>query len=73
LAEKKLQAEEEKLKVGLSTNFIVLTYQRDLSNTRIQELRSIVDYTISIASLERATGTSLKNKNISVEQVMVSR
>ena len=73
LAEKKLQAEEEKLKVGLSTNFIVLTYQRDLSNTRIQELRSIVDYTISIASLERATGTGLKNKNISVDQVMGSR
>jgi outer membrane protein TolC len=73
LAEKKLQAEEEKLKVGLSTNFIVLTYQRDLSNARIMELRSIVDYTISGASLEKATGTNLKNKNISVEQVMVGR
>ena len=73
LAEKKLQAEEEKLRVGLSTNFIVLTYQRDLSNARIAELRSIVDLTISGASLEKATGTNLKNKNISVEQVTVGR
>ena len=70
LAEKKLLAEEEKLKVGLSTNFIVLTYQRDLSNARIAELRSIVDFTISVASLEKATGTNLKNKNISVDQVI---
>jgi outer membrane protein TolC len=70
LAEKKLLAEEEKLKVGLSTNFIVLTYQRDLSNARIAELRSIVDYVISEASLEKATGTNLKNKNISVDQFM---
>jgi outer membrane protein TolC len=73
LADKKLQAEEEKLKVGLSTNFIVLTYQRDLSNARIAELQSIVSYTVSVASLEKAMGTSLKNKNISVDQVVDSR
>jgi outer membrane protein TolC len=70
LAEKKLLAEEEKLKVGLSTNFFVLTYQRDLSNARIAELRSIVDYVISVASLEKATGTNLKSRNISIDQVM---
>jgi outer membrane protein TolC len=70
LAEKKLQAEEEKLRVGLSTNFVVLTYQRDLSTARSNELRAIVDYTISVAGLEKAMGTSLKNKNISVNQIM---
>jgi len=73
LAEKKLLAEEEKLKVGLSTNFVVLTYQRDLSAARIAELRAIVDYTISMASLEKAMGTSLKSKNIRVDQVMAGR
>jgi outer membrane protein TolC len=73
LAEKKLQAEEEKLKVGLSTNFIVLTYQRDLSDARIAELRALVDFVISAASLEKATGTNLKNKNISVDQYMGTR
>jgi outer membrane protein len=73
LAEKKLLAEEEKLKVGLSTNFIVLTYQRDLSDARIAELRALVDYVISAASLERATGTNLKSKNISLDQVISTR
>lgn len=68
LAEKKLLAEEEKLRVGLTTNFVVLTYQRDLSNARISELRAMVDYTISLASLDKAMGTSLKNKNITVAQ-----
>ncbi len=70
LADKKLQAEEEKLRVGLSTNFIVLTYQRDLSNARSSELRAIVDYIISVAALERAMGVSLKNQNISINQLM---
>jgi outer membrane protein TolC len=73
LAEKKLQAEEEKLKVGLSTNFVVLTYQRDLSTARSAELRAIVDYTISAAALDRAMGTNLKSKNIAVGQVMAGR
>ncbi len=70
LADKKLQAEEEKLRVGLSTNFIVLTYQRDLSTARSNELRAVVDYLISVVSLEKAMGTSLKNKNISIDQIM---
>jgi len=73
LAEKKLQAEEEKLKVGLSTNFVVLTYQRDLSDAQSAELRSIVDYLVSVASLDRATGTNLKNNNISLDQYMGGR
>jgi outer membrane protein TolC len=73
LAEKKLLAEEEKLKVGLSTNYFVLTYQRDLSNARIAELRAIVDYVNSVASLEKETGTNLKNKNIVVDQIIAKR
>jgi outer membrane protein TolC len=73
LAEQKLQAEEEKLKVGLSTNFIVLTYQRDLSNARSSELRAIVDYIISVSSLEKAMGTNLENHNITIDQVIGGR
>lgn len=70
LAEQKLKAEEEKLRVGLSTNFVVLTYQRDLSNARINELRAIVDYTLSLAALDRAMGVSLESKDILLSQVM---
>ncbi len=72
LAEKKLLAEEEKLKVGLSTNFIVLTYQRDLSNARSSELRAIVDYINSVSSLEKAMGTNLQSHNITIDGMMTS-
>jgi outer membrane protein TolC len=64
LAEQKLSAEEEKLKVGLTTNYMVLSYQRDLANARISELNSIIAYNVSLAGLERSLGISLREKNI---------
>jgi outer membrane protein TolC len=64
LQEQKLTAEEEKLKVGQSTNYTVLMYQRDLANARSTELKAIIDYNVSLANLERALGLSLKNKNM---------
>jgi outer membrane protein TolC len=66
LAEQKLTAEEEKRRVGMSTNYMVLSYQRDLANARISELNAIVSYNVSLAGLEKAMGTSLKSKNINV-------
>jgi outer membrane protein TolC len=66
LSEQKLAAEEEKRRVGMSTNYVVLTYQRDLANARISELNSIISYNVSVASLERAMGTNLKSKNINL-------
>jgi outer membrane protein TolC len=64
LQEQKLAAEEEKLKVGQSTNYTVLQYQRDLANAREAELKATIDYRVSVAYLERALGLSLKNKNM---------
>jgi len=66
LQEQKLAAEEEKLKVGQSTNYTVLMYQRDLANARSAELKAIIDYNVSRANLERALGLSLKNRNMKV-------
>jgi outer membrane protein TolC len=69
LADQKLKAEEEKLRVGLSTNFTVLQYQRDLSDAQISELRAIVDYLNSEVALETSMGVSLKNRGITLEQL----
>jgi len=69
LQQQKLQAEEEKFRVGLTTPYLVLQYQRDLTNSQNQELRAIVDYNLSLANLERALGISLKEKNISMVDV----
>ncbi len=70
LAEQKLAAEEEKLKVGLTTNYLVLSYQRDLANARISELNSIIAYNISLAALERSLGISLREKNIKLSDFL---
>jgi len=68
LAEQQLAAEEKKLSVGLSTNFFVLDAQDKLSTARSQELRSLVDYNLSLVQYERVTGTGLASRNISVSQ-----
>ncbi len=64
LAEQKLQAEEAKLQVGLSSNFYVLNYQRELAAARTAELRALIDYTLSLGQLDKATGTTLDKRNI---------
>jgi outer membrane protein TolC len=64
LATKKLEAEQEKFKVGKSTNFFLLQYQRDVADARTAELRSMVDYILSLARLDMAMGTTLETKNI---------
>ncbi len=70
LAERQLEAEEEKLKVGLTTNYFVLQYQRDLSNARSQELQAIINYNLALAQLNRDLGISLKEKNIQIENMI---
>ena len=69
LAHKRLQAEEEKLRVGLSTNYFVLQYQRDLATQQSMELKALIDYNLSLAKLAQVTGVSLKNKNISLSEI----
>ena len=73
LAEEKLAAEQAKLEAGLTTTFVVLSYQRDLANARLMELSALVDYTLSIARLEKAMGTSLEKKNIQLIDAMEER
>jgi outer membrane protein TolC len=62
LAQKKLEAEEEKFKIGLSTNYFILQYQRDLASAQIMELRALVDYNISLAYLNRVQGTGFERQ-----------
>jgi outer membrane protein TolC len=72
LAEKKLQAEEERLKVGLSTSYFVLSYQRELASARISELKAIIDYNLSSANLDKALGTTLETRNIKLSDYLTS-
>ncbi len=66
LAEESLRAEEKKLRAGLSTNYTVLQFQRDLATAKSNELRALVDYNLSLAGISRATGASLRDRDITI-------
>jgi outer membrane protein TolC len=64
MAEKQLQAEQERLKVGLSTTRFVLDFQRDLATAQGHEVRATVDYNKSLSNLARHKATTLDRYNL---------
>ena len=64
MAEKQLQAEQERLKVGLSITRFVLEFQRDLATAQGNELRATVDYNKSLSNLARHKATTLDRYNL---------
>jgi outer membrane protein len=64
LAEQKVTTEQEKFRVGQSTDYLVLSYQRDLGTARTSEINAIVAYNVSLAALDHDLGVSLKNRNV---------
>jgi len=52
LAERRLEAEQKKFNVGLSTTFVVFQLQRDLANQRAREVAAIIDYNKSLVDFE---------------------
>jgi outer membrane protein TolC len=71
LAEQKLLAEQKKLAVGLSTNYLVLQYQRDFSNALIAELKSLIDYNLALSRVNKVLGTTLEKHNIEFADFLV--
>ena len=54
LAQKRLEAEQSKFDVGMTTNFFVVQAQRDLRDAQNTELRALADYRKSLVNFERA-------------------
>ena len=52
LAERRLEAEQKKFDVGMSTSFLVFQAQRDLAQSRNSELQAILDYIKSLVDFE---------------------
>jgi outer membrane protein TolC len=52
LAEKRLEAEQKRFTVGLSTTFELFQAQRDLSRARQSELSAMIDYNRSLVDFE---------------------
>jgi outer membrane protein TolC len=66
LQQKKLDAEQKKFENGMSTSFEVLTFQRDLANAELSEVRALLDYVKSLTALEKAKGTLLEARGLSL-------
>ena len=66
LAERRLEAEQSKFDVGLSTNFFVVQAQRDLQDAQNRELRALLDYQKSLVEFERVQETSLQGAGVSI-------
>jgi outer membrane protein len=66
-AETQLYAEQERFQVGLSTNFLVLTRQNDLTLARVTETLALTDYRKAETELARATGVLLEQRSIKIE------
>jgi outer membrane protein TolC len=66
LAAKRLEAEQKKFEVGMSTSFLIVQAQRDLAQAAANELRALIDYNKAIVAFERARGTILERANVSV-------
>ena len=66
LAERKLEIEREKLKLGLSSNFRLAEFESDLLNLQVGELRARIDYLNAVTMHDRAVGTLLRTWGIEV-------
>jgi outer membrane protein TolC len=53
LSQKRLEAEQSKFEVGMSTNYTVVQYQRDLRDAQNSELRAILNYRKALVDFER--------------------
>ena len=58
LSEKRLENEQSKFEVGMSTNFFVVQAQRDLLDAQIAELRATLDYQKALVTFERVQQTA---------------
>jgi outer membrane protein TolC len=69
LMEKKLQAEEERVRLGLAiSSDWLFQYQREVASDKTDEILAVIDYKVSVANLERIMGVNLKTKNLKFKE-----
>jgi outer membrane protein len=69
LAEKRLEAEQSRFEVGLSTNFFVVQAQRDLRDSENSELRALLDYRRAQVDFERVQEIPAAGNGASVTSI----
>jgi len=66
-AEQQLAGEQKLYEVGRSTTFLLLQRQQELTAARTNELQAQTDYNKALADLQRATGSTLRANNVTVD------
>jgi outer membrane protein len=66
LSEEQLSGETKRFEAGLSTNFEVLEYQRSLAESRVRELRALIDFQKALTALEKAMYTIVDDNDITL-------
>jgi len=65
-AEQQYTSEQRRFQAGMSTVFLVLQRQTDLTNARGRELQTQTDLNKAIAELQRAMGNTFRYRNVAV-------
>jgi outer membrane protein TolC len=68
LSQKNLEAEEERMELGMSTSMDVLAVQAERAAAQTRESKAIVDYITSLDHLDRVLGTLLETYQIEVKK-----
>lgn len=69
LVEQKVAVEREKLRLGLSSNFRLVTFEDDLVSAQNNELDSLITHQTAVTSLDRTLGTTLESWGIDIHDV----
>jgi len=68
LQQKKFDAENEKMKVGRSSLFQLLSFQDSLVTAHNTELTALITYLNSLTTLDQTLGTTMKTWNIDIKK-----
>jgi outer membrane protein len=72
LAQKKMEAEQDKFNLGTSTLRFVLEEQRNVAQAESNQLQAEVNFTKSLVDLDRSMGLTLTKNNIELEKTLKS-
>ncbi len=66
-ARQQLVGEEKKFSAGLSSTFLILTRQTELSQAQFTELQALSDYNKAVVQLQRVVSTTLSSNSIEIK------
>jgi outer membrane protein TolC len=70
LAQRTLEAEQDKFSLGTSTIQFVLNDQNAVAQAETNELQTVVNFTKALVDLDRSMGLSLKKNNIELDRTL---